>query len=102
MDPLSITFDTIGTLSALLHSTRKFIEFIGDVKGAPEEIVKGVDELKAFTGVLANINDFVSSGKFVSYSYLLLFVKTTSLTPPSAALRYVSSRMSQTSSRHRT
>ena len=63
MDPLSITFGTIGTLGVLLHSTRKFLELVGDIKDAPKEVAKAVDGLKAFTDVLATINGYVSSGR---------------------------------------
>ena len=52
MDPLSITFGTIGTLGVLLHSTRRLIEFVSDVKGAPKEVANALEEVKSFETIL--------------------------------------------------
>jgi hypothetical protein len=66
MDPMSITVGVISLVAVALHSTRRIIEFIDGIQGAPQAVKALSRDLNALEQVLQTLNDVVSHPDFQS------------------------------------
>ena len=64
MDPMTITTAVIGIAAVALHSTRRMIEFIDGIQGAPQAVKALSRDLNALEKVLQTLNDVLSHPDF--------------------------------------
>lgn len=64
MDPLSVTAGVIGIAAVALHSTKRMMEFIDGIQGAPQAVKALSRDLNALEKVLQNLNDVLGHPDF--------------------------------------
>jgi hypothetical protein len=64
MDPMSVTASIIGIAAVALHSTKRMMEFIEGIQGAPQAVKALSRDLNALGKILERLNDVLGHPDF--------------------------------------
>jgi hypothetical protein len=64
MDPMSVTASVIGIAAVALHSTKRMMELIDGIQGAPQAVKALSRDLSALEKVLQKLNDVLGHPDF--------------------------------------